>query len=376
MKLYRIIAIVKKEFLHILRDPRSLAMAIFLPMLMLILFGYALTLDVDNVPTVVWDQSSTVQSRDLISRFEGSLYFRVQSYADGYADIEKAIDMGDAIMAVIIPADFESQLSSGKPAPVQLLVDASDANTASFAMSYAKVVVMDYNGLIRLENSGRAWGASAPIELCARVWFNEEMVSRNFIIPGLIGVIMMIIAALLTSLTVAREWEMGMMEQLISTPVRSHELLIGKLIPYFIIGMVDVTISVLMGEYVFAVPLRGSVALLFGVAAVFVAGAMSLGILISVVTRSQLLASQLAILSTFLPSFLLSGLMFSISNMPTVLQFLSHLIPARYFVSVLKGIYLKGIGLEIIAAEVFFLLLFGVIVFGLANLRFKKKICV
>jgi ABC-2 type transport system permease protein len=206
------------------------------------------------------------------------------------------------------------------------------------------------------------------------VWFNADMESKNYIIPGLIAVIMMVIAALLTSLTVAREWESGTMEQLISTPVKGPELILGKLLPYFGIGMLDVLLAVLMGEFLFQVPLRGNVALLFAMAAIFLAGALSLGMVISIVTKSQLLASQLAMVLTFLPSFLLSGFMYAISNMPKPIELVTYLIPARYFVALLKGIYLKGIGLEILALEAGLLALFGAAMVLLANVKFKKRL--
>jgi ABC-2 type transport system permease protein len=213
-----------------------------------------------------------------------------------------------------------------------------------------------------------------PLDLRPRVWFNADMESKNYIIPGLIAVIMMVIAALLTSLTVAREWESGTMEQLISTPLKGSELILGKLLPYFAIGMLDVLLAVVMGQFLFRVPLRGNVALLFAMAAIFLAGALSLGMVISIVTKSQLLASQLAMVLTFLPSFLLSGFMYAIGNMPHAIQLVTYLIPARYFVTLLKGIYLKGIGLEILALEAGLLTVFGAAMVLFANLKFKKKL--
>lgn len=215
---------------------------------------------------------------------------------------------------------------------------------------------------------------SLPLDVRTRVWFNADLESKNYIIPGLIAVIMMVIVALLTSLTVAREWERGTMEQLIATPVKSPELILGKLLPYFAIGMFDVLLAVLMGEFLFQVPLRGSPALLFAMAAIFLAGALSLGMMISIVTKSQLLASQLAMVLTFLPSFLLSGFMYAISNMPAPIQVITYLIPAKYFVSLLKGIYLKGVGLEILALEAALLSIFGAATMLLANRKFKKKL--
>ncbi len=378
MKPFRVWAIARKEFIHIMRDPRSLGMAIAIPMLLLVLFGFALTLDVDNVPVVVWDQSGTHASREFVSQFAGSHYFNIRAHVRSYREVERAIDSGQALAALIVPSDFADQILAGRDVPVQMIVDGSDANTATIAMGYARVVAFIYSQQVALREVQRVGGKAlaAPIEVRPRVWYNPDMESRNYIIPGLIAVIMMVIAALLTSLTVAREWERGTMEQLISTPVRGPELILGKLLPYFAIGMLDVLLAVLMGELIFHVPLRGNVALLFGMAAIFLAGALSLGMLISIVTKSQLLASQLAMVLTFLPSFLLSGFMYAISNMPRPLQIITHLIPARYFIALLKGIYLKGIGLEILAMEAGLLAAFGVVVMTVANMKFKKKVAI
>lgn len=376
MKPLRVWAIARKEFIHIIRDPRSLGMGIAIPMLLLLLFGYALTLDVDNVPLVIWDQSESPSSRELVSGFLGSNYFLLREYVRDYREVEQAIDTGRALMAVVIPADFARRIESGRPAPVQIIVDGSDSNTATIAMGYADAVAQAYSGDVAVPATYRMGGRaiSTPLELRPRVWFNADMQSKNYIIPGLIAVIMMVIAALLTSLTVAREWESGTMEQLISTPVKGPELILGKLLPYFGIGMLDVALAVLMGEFLFQVPLRGNAALLFAMAAIFLAGALSLGMFISIVTKSQLLASQLAMVTTFLPSFLLSGFMYAISNMPKPIEIITYVIPARYFVSLLKGIYLKGIGLEILALEAALLTLFGVAMALFANLKFKKRL--
>lgn len=376
MKPFRVWAIARKEFIHIARDPRSLGMAIAIPMLLLILFGFALTLDVDKVPLVVWDQSGTPNSRAFVSQFAGSRYFNIHAYARNYREVERAIDSREALAALILPADFADQIEGGRNVPVQMIVDGSDANTATIAMGYARVVALTYSQQIALREVQRAGGVAltVPIEVRPRVWFNSEMESKNHIIPGLIAVIMMVIAALLTSLTVAREWERGTMEQLISTPVRGSELILGKLLPYFAIGMLDVLLAVLMGEFLFHVPLRGNVALLFAMAAIFLAGALTLGMLISIVTKSQLLASQLAMVLTFLPAFLLSGFMYDIGNMPKAIQVITYLIPARYFVALLKGIYLKGIGLEILGMEAGLLAVFGAVVMVVANVKFRKKV--
>lgn len=372
----RVWAVARKEFLHIVRDPRSLGMAIAIPMLLLLLFGYALTLDVEDVPMAVWDQNESQGSRQFISLFEGSPYFSIQSYVRDYHEVERAVDSGKALVALVIPQDFGSRIESGQAAPVQMIVDGSDSNTATIAMGYAEVVARTFSQDVAIRKIQRLGGQTlqVPLESRPRVWFNADMESKNHIVPGLIAVIMMVIAALLTSLTVAREWERGTMEQLVSTPLKGPELILGKLIPYFAIGMLDVLFAVVMGEFLFRVPLRGSAALLFGTAAIFLAGALSLGMAISIVTKNQLLASQLAMVLTFLPSFLLSGFMYSISNMPGTIQVVTYLIPARYFVGLLKGIYLKGIGLEILGVEAALLTLFGAAMVLLAIVKFKKKL--
>ncbi len=372
----RLLAISRKEFLHIRRDPRSLGMAIAIPMLLILLFGYALTLDVDNVPIAVWDQSVSRESRELVSRFEGSRYFDVRLRAEGYSEIERAIEAGKVMAAGGIPRDFTHRLTAGHVAIVQFLIDGSDSNTATIALGYAESVTRGYSRGIafREVEVGGLGTLRDPLELRPRAWFNADMESKNYIVPGLIAVIMMVIAALLTSLTVAKEWEQGTMEQLIATPIRARELVLGKLLPYFALGMLDVLLAVGMAEFLFQVPLRGSVALLFGMAAIFLAGALSMGMAISIVTKSQLLASQLAMVLTFLPSFLLSGFMYAIGNMPKAIQVLTYAVPARYFVTLLKGIYLKGVGLSILAGEAALLTVFGITMVLLANRKFKKKL--
>lgn len=375
MNFVRVWALAKKEFVHIVRDPRSLGMAIAIPMLLLILFGFALTLDVDQVPLMIWNQDKSPVSRDFLSYFEHSSYFKIMGYASRYGELEDALERNKVLLALVLPSDFSKRIASSETADIQLLADGSDSNTATIAIGYVEAVVARYNKKNITDLLSKSSEENhTPVEMRSRVWFNADMKSRNYIIPGLIAVIMMVIASLLTSLTVAREWERGTMEQLIATPVKSHELILGKFLPYFAVGFLDVLIAVGMGEFLFHVPLRGNVGLLFLLSGVFLAGALSLGMLISIVTKNQLVASQLALVFTFLPAFLLSGFMYAISNMPHVIQMLTFFIPARYFVAILKGIYLKGIGFEALFCEVLFLTLFSVVVFILANRMFKKRI--
>jgi ABC-2 type transport system permease protein len=376
MKMRRVAAVAHKEFLHVVRDFRSLGMALLIPVMMLILFGFALTLDVDNVPMAVWDQSGTVRSRDFIARFGGSRYFAVRMYVDNYADLVRAIDEGKVMLGLVVPRQFAQRIDAGRDAPAQLIVDGTDSNTATIAIGYATIVAQVYAMDLTAEQTSRRGmpPLAIPLDVRPRVWFNEDVESRNYIIPGLIAVLMMVISAMLTSLTVAREWERGTMEQLISTPIQVSELIAGKLIPYFAIGLFDVLVAVLMGELVFHVPLRGNVALLFGTASIFLVGALSMGMAISIVTKSQLLSSQVAMLATFLPSFLLSGFIFAIANMPKVIQVVTYVVPARYFITILKGIYLKGVGPEILGGQVLLLVAYGVVMLTLARIRLKKKL--
>jgi len=376
MKLQRVRAVARKEFLHVRRDPRSLIMGLLIPMLLLFMFGYALTLDVDRVPLVVWDQSATPESREFVARFTASRYFALAGAADDYRAIERAIDERHALMALVVPTGFARDLQAGRPVAVQLLVDGSDSNTATIALGYAEYIFAGYAREVRLEELQRRGGQSLrpPLAVEPRVWFNADMLSRNAIVPGLIAVIMMVIAALLTSLTVAREWESGTMEQLIATPLTGPELIIGKLAPYCCIGVFDLILSLLVGRFVFHVPFRGDWLLLLSLAMLFLVVALSLGMLISIAGKSQFVASQFAMVATLLPAFLLSGFVFPIENMPGLLQVITHVIPARYFVTVLRGIYLKGVGLAVLWSEALFLALFGAAFLLAAMRKFKKKI--
>jgi ABC-2 type transport system permease protein len=376
MKMRRVAAVARKEVLHVVRDFRSLGMAILIPMMMLILFGFALTLDVDNVPMAVWDQSGTQRSREFITQFDASRYFAVRMNVDNYKALERAIDEGRVTLGLVVPRDFAQQIDAGRNAPVQLIVDGTDSNTATIAIGYATVVAQIYAMDLTVEQNQRrgAPPLQIPLDVRPRVWFNEDLESRNYIIPGLIAVLMMVISAMLTSLTIAREWERGTMEQLISTPIQVSELIVGKLLPYFAIGLFDVLLAVLMGEFVFHVPLRGNVALLFGTASIFLVGALSMGMVVSIVTKSQLLSSQVAMLATFLPSFLLSGFIFTIANMPQAIQIVTYVVPARYFIAIIKGIYLKGVGLEIIGGQVVLLIVYSAVMLLVARVKLKKKL--
>lgn len=369
MKFRRVRAMARKEFLHIVRDTRSLVMALLVPLFMLVLFGYALSLDVDHIPTLVVDHDRTPASRDLRARFEGTPFFEVLGVESSTALVDREIDRGRVLLAVVIPAGFDRDLARGQRPAVQLLLDGSDSNTASIAINYAQTLILTWAGE---RAAGRR--VTPPAEAQVRVMYNSDLKSRNFLIPGLIAVVLMIIAALLTSLTIAREWENGSMEQLLSTPLRPAEIVLGKLIAYFAIGAVDVVTSVLMGVFVFDVPLRGNLLFLGFSSALFLFGALSWGILISAIAKTQLLAYQMGMLSSFLPAFLLSGFMYSIENMPRPIQVVSSIVPARYFITILKAVYLKGEGMQLLWMQVLFLAIYGAVVFALATRKIGHKV--
>ncbi len=376
MNLRRTRAVARKEFLHILRDPLSLIMALALPLLMILLFGYALTLDVDRIPTLVYDMNRSPESRELISLFEGSRYFRVDGTADNYQIIEQMIDRDECMLGLVIPQDYSSELLSGRAPEVQLIFDGSDSNTASIALGYAQNILESFGQAIRTEAQDRRGGMrlDPPMSGRLRVWYNSDLKSKNYIIPGLIALILMIIGALMTSLTLAREWEMGTLEQLLSTPLRPSEIALGKMSAYFTLGIIDMALTIIIGVFIFQVPMRGSYLFLAVTGSLFLVGALFWGILVSAMSRSQLVAYQVAVLTSFLPAFLLSGFVFAIENMPLPIQVITYLFPTRYFVTILKGIFLRGVGMEILYMEVAFLAAYAALIFLFTTKKVSRKV--
>ncbi len=370
----RLRAIARKEALQVRRDPRSLLLAFLLPVLLLIIFGYAITWDVRDISTVVVDQDRTPASRDLIRAFQASGYFRILAYAEDADAAVVSLAGGEALLVLVIPPSFADDLHAGKPAPLQAIVDGSDANTATIALGYAQAIVREFSAEATQVSLASRTSRGVPISARTRVWYNEEMLSRNMIVPGLIAVIMMIIAAMLTSLTIAREWERGTMEQLAATPVSRLEVVLGKLLPYLIIGLLDVGMASIIGVALFRVPFRGSPALLMGTSLFFLIGSLGLGMFFSTVARSQLLATQLAMVGTFLPAYLLSGFMFAIDVMPRVLQIVTYVVPARYFLVVTRGIFLKGVGVPVLYVQALSMLAYAAVGIALAARVFRKEL--
>jgi len=365
----RLLAMARKEVIQLVRDPRSLVMAFLLPLLLVLVFGYAITLDVRDIRLGVLDRDATAESRLLVDAFEESGYFSVRRRLDRYGDAERMLIAGKVSAVLVIPRDFAADIAARRGAPVQLLLDGSDANTATIAMGYADAIMSGFAEDILLVRD-----VPLALEAATRVWYNQTLESQNMIVPGLIAVLMSIIAAMLTSLTIAREWERGTMEQLVATPVHRLEVVFGKLLPYIGIGLVDVALASAVGVFLFRVPLRGSVGLFLAATLLFLIGAQGLGIFLSAALRSQVLATQAAIMITYLPALLLSGFIFAIANMPAVLQTISYVVPARYYISVTRGIFLKGVGLEALLGPIIGLGLYSAIGLGLAVRAFRKEI--
>lgn len=376
MNLGRTWAVFRKELLHVRRDYQSLIQIILLPVMLLILYGYALTFDIEHVPTAFYDREMSRFSRDFLQNFRGSRYFDLRFPVSGYRDINRLMDAREIRLALVLPQDFSRTIKSGNTAQIQAILDGTDANTANIIRGYVEGVAAAYNQQLmaaRLNSKGVA-EVKTPVVAETRFWFNEELESKNFIIPGLIVIIMTMVGALLTALTIVREVERGSMESLLATPLRKAELILGKLGPYFLIGLVDLAIAVAMGEFLFQVPLKGSLLLYVVLSAVFLVVMLGLGMLISIRSENQLQAYQMATLITFLPAFLLSGFVFAIPLMPTFLQVASYLVPARYLVTIAKGVYLKGVGLEILWPSALMLIFFAVFFLALSIRIFKHKI--
>ncbi|OGI47142.1 MAG: hypothetical protein A2151_09465 [Candidatus Muproteobacteria bacterium RBG_16_65_34] len=370
MNLRRLWAMARKEAIQLRRDTRSLILAFLLPVLLLVIFGYAISWDVRDIRTAVLNQDQSAHARELLDAFRASGYFTFRSDLARAQEIGPLLDGVGVQLVLVIPPDFSARLNAGRPAALQAIVDGSDANTATIILAYTRAIVLSYSLDAQLQGAR----VNPPVTLESRVWYNEELLSRNMIVPGLVAVIMMIVAAMLTSLTIAREWERGTMEQLAATPVARAEVVLGKLLPYLGIGLVDVVVSAVLGVWIFDVPFRGNVLLFMGLSAFFLTGALGLGVVISALARSQLLATQIAMIVTFLPAYLLSGFMYAISVMPAPLQLLTYLIPARYFIVVTRGLFLKGVGPEALWLQGLLMIVFAALGLGLAIRSFRKEL--
>jgi ABC-2 type transport system permease protein len=368
-------AVSRKEFYHLIRDFRSLYLAFMIPLLLIFLFGYALSLDVDNIKTVVVDYDKTELSRDFIRKLNASSYFDVNYHLTDTAAAIRYLDQGSTTMAIIIPPDWTEDINSDREAPMQVLLDGSDPNFASLSRGYITAFVEGYNRdrLIDFLNRTGRERIKPPVEGRIRVWFNEDLESRNFIVPGIIAIIIMIVGAMLTSLVIAREYENGTMETIRSLPIRGVELLIGKSIPYFFIALIDVLVAVFMGQVVFGVVMKSSFWLMVLASIIYLSVALSLGLLISIITKSLLIANIGALLITFLPSLLLSDFVFPIANMPKILQIITYIVPAKYFIDILNGLYLRNLGLDYLSTSYMVLILMFLILSAMNIIMLKRE---
>jgi len=372
----RIFAMMRKEVIQILRDPLSLMVIFAMPIVQLVIYGYGVNLDIKHIPLCVYDQDGTQFSQDLLKHFQATDYFSIVHVADNYPDVIRQIDGGACTVAVVVPSRFSEDLHLGGQAPVQALLDASDSNTASIGMGYALSIVQSYSQGIQIEWQQRNGlpPATPNVTFQPRTWFNEDLESMANIVPGVVAMVMAVVGAFLTSLTIAREWERGTMEQLIATPVGKLEIQIGKLVPYFVIGMMDTAICAGAAVWWFRVPFRGSATVLFACSGLFLIVVLSLGYLFSVTAKTQLAASQLALLVTLLPTFLLSGFIFPIDQMPVFVQGITHLLPARYYVSILRSVFLKGTSVRIMAGDVLSLGIIAALLIIRATRAFQKRL--
>ncbi len=367
-------AISRKEYYHLIRDFRSLYLAFMIPLLLILLFGYALSLDVDNINVVVVDHDPTDLSRDFIRKLDASSYFHVLGQFMDERVVNRYLDDGEASVAIILPPRWTENVRSDRKSPVQILIDGSDPNFAGITKSYLTAFIQRYNQetLVSFLNRRGMGLIRPPVDGRVRVWFNEDLESRNFIVPGIIAIIVMIVGAMLTSLVVAREYESGTMETIRSLPIHALEFLIGKAIPYFIIGLIDVLISILMGQVLFGVVMKSGFWLMILASSLYLGVALSLGLLVSSVVKSQLVANQIAILITYLPSLLLSNFVFPVENMPGILQYVTRAVPATYFIDILNGLYLRNLGLAALWPS-YLMLTAMCIVLSVLNLLVLKK---
>ncbi|MGO9418747.1 ABC transporter permease [Roseiarcus sp.] len=372
----RIKAVAKKEVIQILRDPRSLMVVLLMPLMQMALLGYGVNMDIKHVPICVFDREGSQQSQALLKAFQASQYFTIVETERDYDGVKRAVDAGRCKMAIVVPHDFSQNLAFANAASVQAILDATDDNTANIALGYAQGVVAAYSGAVQLERT-QTMGQPPPVVPAVseyRVWYNEDLVSRNYIMPGVVALVMALVGAQLTSLTISREWERGTMEVLVSTPVTRMELMAGKILPYFFIGLIDAAFCLVIAVFWFEAPFRGAVSTLFLTTSLFLVVVLGLGYFISASIRSQVGASQIALVATLLPTTLLSGFAFPIEQMPTPIQWLTYLVPARYYFAILKSVFLKGSGLGDLLEPIGLLALYATIIGLLAARAFRKTL--
>jgi ABC-2 type transport system permease protein len=368
----RIIAVATKELHQIVRDRRTLGILLLFPAFILLIYGYALNFDIRDVRVAVQDRDRSTASRELVSSFVNSGYFWLVGYVDADADIDGLVDTNQARAVLVIPDRFERDVQTRTPTTVQVVIDGDNANTASTVMGYAQAIIAEYSATVLLRAT--TYGGSGPlVTLEPRIWYNPQLRSTLFLVPGLIAFIAMITAVVSTALSVVREKERGTMEQIRMSPIGPVTFILGKTVPYLALSFVSALLILFTAQLLFDLPMRGSWVLLCGSILLFLVGAQAQGLLISTIATSQQVAFQVALLSSFLPTFILSGFIFPISSMPLVVQGVSHIVPARYFLVALRAIVLKGAGLPAFWEQLVFLAVFSTVALGLASLRLKRE---
>lgn len=367
--------IIRKEFYQIRQDKRMLGISIVAPLLQVILLGYAATTDIRSVDLVVFDMDRTADSREFIRRFTTSGYFIEKYHAVRESDIDQYIEQGKAVIALTLPKGFGRDITGGRSAQVQIVLDGSDASTANTLLGYANQIISQYSQSVRPDFSLMLKSAGAGRVLPEpRVWFNPDLVSSNYMVPGVVALVLMIITTTLTSLGIVKEKEVGTLEQLMVTPIKPYQLILGKLLPFTVIGFVDVLIVLGVAYYWFHVPLLGSLWLLFALSALFILNTLGLGLFVSTIAKSQQQAMLIAQFFIFMPMIFISGFAFPIANMPEIIQYFTYIIPLRYFLEIVRGIFLKGLGIDDLWPQAFALLAFGSAILTLSVLRFRKKL--
>ena len=366
----RLGGLVRKEFLQIVRDPSSIAIAFLMPIFLLILFGYGVSLDADHVPVAVVAEAPSRDSADFLATLQGSASF-VPKVMDSMPAAERALREGQVSGIVRLPANFSRQMRQASGAPIQVIVNGVDANTARLVEGYVEGA---WSTWLAAQATARGERMQTPVEFRPRIWFNSELKSRNYLVPGLVAIIMTLIGALLTSLVMAREWERGTMEALMVTPASMSEVLLGKLAAYFTLGTGGMLLTVALAVWLFEVPLRGSFWLLWGCSSLFLLAALGMGLTISTLARSQFVAGQIAIITTFLPAFLLSGFIFDIDSMPAVVQVITHVVVARYFVAIVHTLFLAGNVWSVILPNALALAAMAAIFLGITWRKSRKRL--
>jgi len=374
----RIKALLHKEFIQILRDPIALVLLLIMPVFLMFIFGYAINLDVRNIPLAVLDLDHSQFSRSLTDRFVTSGYFTFSRRLSRDSEVAEVLDTGAVKVVLKVPVDFQKDVLNGKNTPVQVIIDGTDSNTANIAMSYVKAILQaeSMDVIFSLLNAnGMPFSAkSASLDVRPNIWYNPELSSINFLIPGIIGIIIMVIGAIRMSISLVREREKGTMESLMVSPLRPLELMIGKITPYIFIVFIDLILIVLASRWFFGVPFRGSVLLFLALSFIFLGSALGMGLYISAVSKTSQVAWLIGFLVTILPSILLSGFIFPIESMPLPIQLVTYLLPVRYYLVILRGIILKGVGFSVLYPQAVILFVFAVAAIAFSSLQFKKRL--